>query len=128
MHSNYEDIRSRIAETPTWYDANGTPRYGPFTPEMCPNIYAHTVVLLRIACAGAGCRQRFDVEMHDDFFSPIRNPKNLHYGDPPRHPCEYGGDTMNCDDIAVLEVWHRKGVGDWVRIMDLEGLIDGGEE
>ena len=126
MHSNYQDITSRIAETPTWYDANGTPRYGPFTPEMCPNIYSNTVVLLRIACQS--CRQHFDVEMHSDWFAAIKNPKNLHYGDPPVHECAGGGYTMNCDDIAVLEVWHRKGIGDWVRMMDLEGLIDGGEE
>jgi hypothetical protein len=122
MHSNYEDIRSRIGEDPTWYDANGTPRYGPFTPEMCPNIYSNEVVLLRIACQY--CRAFFDVEMHSDFFSPIKHPKKLHYGDPPVHECAGGGDTMNCDDIAVLEVWHREGIGDWLRRPDFEGLMD----
>jgi hypothetical protein len=121
MHCNYEDIRSRIPEEPTWYDQNGTPRYGPFKPEMCPDMYANLVVLLRIACAGAGCRQTFDVEMHGNVFSGITRPKNLHYGDPPCHPCEYGGYTMNCDDLVVLEVWHREGMGDWERRSDLEG-------
>jgi hypothetical protein len=89
---------------------------------MCPNIYSNQVVLLRIACQY--CGTRFDVEMHSDFFAPIKHPKKLHYGDPPRHGCDGAGDTMNCDDIAVLEVWHREGIGDWVRLMDLEGLMD----
>ena len=122
MHSNYEDILSRIQENPTWFDQNGTPRYGPFRREMCPNIYSNQVVLLLIACQS--CGERFKVEMHSDFFSPIRNPKKLHYGDPPVHDCAGGGYTMNCDDLAVIEVWCREGVGDWVRRLDLEGLID----
>jgi hypothetical protein len=122
MHSNYEDIRSRIPEEPTWYDANGVPRYGPFKPEMCPNIYAHTVVLLRIECQY--CKREFSVEMHDEVFAPIKHPKNLHYGDPPVHECVGGGDTQNCDDLAVLEVWHREGIGEWVRFPELEGLIN----
>ena len=122
MHSNYEDILSRIPEKPIWYDANGVPRYAPFEPEMCPNSYSNQVVLLLIACQS--CGERFKVEMHSDFFSPIRNPQKLHYGDPPRHGCSGGGDTMNCTDIAVLEVWCREDVGDWVRRLDLEGLID----
>jgi hypothetical protein len=28
MHSDYADIRSRIAEEPTWYSLMGVPRYG----------------------------------------------------------------------------------------------------
>ena len=27
MHDAYDDIRSRIAEEPIWYDINGTPRF-----------------------------------------------------------------------------------------------------
>jgi len=123
MHASYFDILSRIDSQPTWYDENGTPRYGPFKPEMCPNMYANEVVLLRIACQY--CHMSFDVEMHSDPFSWVRHPKHLHYGDPPVHGCEGGGDTMNCDDIAVLEVWHREGFGVWVRYPDLEGLMDG---
>jgi hypothetical protein len=123
MHNSYEDILSRIEEKPSWYDANGTPRYGPFKPEMCPNIYADLVVLLRIACQE--CGQQFDVEMHGNVFFGITRPKNLHYGDPPRHGCLGGGDTMNCDDLAVLQVWHRSAtLADWQRRSDLEGPMD----
>jgi len=123
MHSNYEDILSRIEEKPSWYDANGAPRYGPFTPEMCPNIYAEDVVLLRIRCQA--CGQHFDVEMHDgDVFRPLPIPRGLHYGDPPAHGCALGGDTETCDDLMVLEVWRRMSVGDWRRCPSFEGPMD----
>jgi hypothetical protein len=121
MYAAYDDIRSRIAEEPSWYDENGSPRYGVFSRELCPNIYAHEVVLLRIACQA--CGRRFDVEMNGDTFYHIRHPKNLHYGDAPRHDgC--AGDTMNCEDLAVLEVWQVNDRQEWIRRSDLEGLID----
>lgn len=128
MHSNYLDIRERITEEPVWYDENGCPRYGKFSPELCPNIYANTVVFLRIECQN--CAERFDVQMHSGllaFLDPSnRQPKNWHYGDPPRHD-DHGqrcaGETMNCADLEVLEVWHRAGVGDWKRYHKLEGKI-----
>jgi len=120
MRESYDDIRSRIAESPVWYDQNGAPRYGTFTYKGCPNVYAVEIVLLRIACQA--CGQQFDVEMSGDIFSRLGNPKELHYGDPPIHECV--GDTMNCDDLAVLEVWYRSGTGDWERHSKLEGMID----
>lgn len=50
----------------------------------------------------------------------------IHYGDPPRHchrddvPC-CAGDTMDCDDLRVLEFWRRdRGVREWVRVPELE--------
>lgn len=122
MHHHYDDITSRIAEEPFWYDQNGTPRYGNFTPEACPNIYSNQVILLRIACQR--CKKEFLVEMHAGFFEEL-NPKKLHYGDPPSHggvDC-IGGDTMNCDDIEVVEVWYRRDF-EWERKSELEGLID----
>lgn len=122
MHSNYEDILSRIKEEPLWYDTNGVPRYAKFEPNLCPDIYSNTVILMEIACQY--CGQRFDVEMHAGIFGTQLRPKGWHYGDPPRHDCPGGGDTMNCDDIAVLECWHREGMGDWVRRRELEGHVD----
>ena len=99
MHSNYRDILDRINEEPSWYDENGTPRYGEFAPDMCPNIYAHSVVLLEIACQS--CGRRFRVEMNEGPWLPSDiPPKNWHYGDPPAHGCV--GDTMNCDDLVIL--------------------------
>lgn len=119
MKANYEDILSRIDEEPTWYDQNGVPRYGDFNVRLCPNIYSNQAVLLRIACQD--CGQEFTVEMHSSLFSPIRHPHKLHYGDPPIHGCV--GDTMNCEDLEVLQVWGRVS-DEWERRSDLEGLID----
>lgn len=129
MHSNYSDIRERILEQPTWYDRNGCPRYGKFDPELCPNIYATVVVLLRIACQY--CHAEFSVEMHTDPFTFIRGdeltPKKWHYGDPPVHGCVGGGDTMNCDDLEVLEVWLKPHpCENWIRLPALEGKIEEG--
>lgn len=122
MHEGYEDILSRITEKPKWWDANAVPRYDEFHPRYCPDIYSNQVILLRIACQD--CGQQFDVEMHAGFFETL-NPPKLHYGDPPRHDCPGAGETMNCEDLAVLYVWHRPHAAEgWVRHPELEGLID----
>ena len=120
MLASYEDIRKRIPEEPTWYDQNGVPRYGDFTPKDHHNIYSNHVALLLIHCQD--CGEKFKVAMGDGIWnSRDFIPKNLHYGDPPRHNCV--GDTMNCDDIAVLEVWAKEDM-EWVRHPEMEGLIE----
>lgn len=121
MRENYNDILSRIDEPPAWYDQNGAPRYGPFTPDACPNIYSDVVVLMKIACQS--CGDLFDVEMNAPLFSRLKEipPSKWHYGDPPIHDCI--GDTMNCDDLEVLQVWQRTAYGDWERNKELEGEI-----
>ena len=123
MHESYDDIRERIAEEPTWYDQNGTPRYGTFTYKRCPNIYATTVVLLEIACQD--CGERFLVQMSRWMMDMDRclPPKQWHYGDPPRHECLGAGESMNCDDLEVLEVWIR-GSFNWERHKELEGPME----
>ena len=62
MKHTFDDIRSRISEPPSWFDSNGTPRYGEFTPNACPNIYADEVALVEIACQC--CNEKFLVEIH----------------------------------------------------------------
>ena len=121
MHSNYNDIISRIEKEPEWYDSNGTPRYDDFHPNLCPNIYSHAVGLFEITCQS--CGKAFKVEMHGDIFDGHRMnklPRTWHYGDPPIHDCS--GDTMNCNDIRVLEFWTRKttNLGRWVRHKQFE--------
>ncbi len=121
MKTDYSEIMSCIDREPTWWDWNGTPRYWEFTPRMCPNIYASEVVLLRIACQS--CGMEFDVEMHTGPFSEARqHPREWHYGDPPIHGCGCVGNTMNCEDLAVLEVWYRPSYGDFERHSELEGV------
>lgn len=139
MHHYFEDIISRIKESPLWWDSNGTPRYGEFKPEACPNIYAKEIVLLLIRCQN--CKKEFKVEMHMDMLHQVNayNIRKLeeevmtkeeakefvenhtlavwikagviHYGDPPRHDhdtsCQ-AGQSMNCEDIKVLEYWKRE--------------------
>ncbi len=111
MLADYDDIRKRIKEEPIWYDTNGVPRYDKFEPMLCSNIYATEIVLLKIACQS--CGQKFLVEMHYSMMDRVNGIKplskklrNLHYGDPPIHGC--CGDTMNCDDIRIVEFGVRK--------------------
>lgn len=110
MKASYEDITSRIQEAPKWYDANGTPRYGEFKPEMLPDIYANVCVLFQIRCQF--CPKRFVVELHEIKGEPnfaiegeIKN-NSLHYGDPPSHECS--GDSANCLDLFVIGYWELK--------------------
>ena len=127
MNQEYHDITSRLGPA-LWHDECGVPRYDPFAPGMCNNIYANEAALLEIACQD--CGQRFRVAM-----STLRwgwrtgiaraiAERMIHYGDPPRHGCV--GDTMNCDDIRVLEYWHSGGdTGHgWVRDASLEVEIE----
>ena len=124
MHTDYNDIKSRISEEPAWYDSNGVPRYGEFSVKACPSIYANQVVLLRIACQV--CKKEFDVEMHGDWCNPIEYPQKLHYGDPPAHNCT--GDSMNCVDLEVLQVWvcDRGKSRKWERYVQYEGWTENG--
>lgn len=128
MHENYDDITSRIAEPPAWYDENGTPRYGEFAPDHCPNIYARTIGLFLISCQE--CGKQFHVEMHATSFDTWRNsnpPTKWHYGDPPRHDCTGAGDSMNCIDLAVLQFWISDRFCNWTRMPDEECVIDATE-
>jgi hypothetical protein len=138
MLAKFEDILSRVKEKPSWYDCNGTPRFGKFNPELSPNIYADEVLLVRIRCQN--CHEEFLVEFNFDTSKKIWNPdrksfeeyiKNgeleaIHYGDPPRHSCyddDRGcvGDTMNCDDIEIVEFWKKKGKWpEWKRMKKME--------
>lgn len=131
MLHHYPDIRKRISDPPSWYDHHGVPRYDPHHPGLCPDIYADEVVLLRIACQS--CGQEFDVQMsRNSFLLHLKDwttltdevlAGSIHAGDPPRHPCDGGGDTMNCEDLAVLEFWKRDERRDWVRVAELELLL-----
>jgi hypothetical protein len=133
MHHHYGDIRSRIAEPPTWWDENGVPRWGEFTPDAASYIYAAQTVLLLIECQS--CETEFKVCMTgQDYAWPrfekptaetmIKNPLEkavregtLHYGDPPNADCCMAGPTMNSVPRTVLEFWD-----DDKRRPDLEGI------
>lgn len=109
MHHGYEDIRSRIPEAPTWYDQFGVPRYGAFSPNQAPNIYADQVCLAEVICQQ--CDRRFQVQfsssegLSDDSLEKLINERDLRYGDPPNHGCV--GDSMSSIPLRIIEFWRK---------------------
>lgn len=124
MWHDYPDIRALTDKEPLWWDANGTPRFVEFRPDLCPHIYATQVALVRISCQE--CGRTFGVEMHVGMLNigdQRGEPKQWHYGDPPRHGDCWAGETMNCWDLEVLQVWEKGKYAEWHRRADLEGAI-----
>ena len=128
MLPDYSDIIDAASgQKPLWYDGNGTPRFAPFAPNMV-GVYCREAILYLIRCQS--CRRRFAVAEGRNWYEACEHDVNhlnsmtadtvreLHYGDPPRHDCT--GDTMNCDDIRILEFWRRGALAEWVRVPDLE--------
>lgn len=128
MHNSYRDITSRITEDPAWFDENGVPRYGVFTPNALPDIYADECALVEIACQD--CRTRYRVAFSSSKMSRVMTAMRLgqdhsaipnrpiadaircgaiDYGDPPNHGHDEGcaGPTMTSDAVRVLEYWSR---------------------
>ena len=123
---------------PLWWDQNGTPRFKPHHPDLCPDIYAIEVALLLISCQS--CGSKYDVQMSWDLSDRIKaravgeataaaiaetalsaqiRRGVIHYGDPPCNNC-LAGSTMNCWDLAVLQFWTREGRRGWERVPALE--------
>lgn len=136
---------------PEWWDENGVPRFGTHHPTLAPSIYAYEVVLLLIRCAA--CGKEFAVQMDWSSMDDLRRRMilpdgdhdaatlsaqvksgSIHYGDPPRHAHpepqieRCAGETMNCDDIKVIEFWRRTEETDheWARVPELERRLDDG--
>jgi hypothetical protein len=135
MLHHYEDIRSRIAEPPKWWDESGVPRWCEFGPGETANIYRSEVALLLIACQG--CGQEFKVAMSATYGrelvdgtwcdEPLANAVRkleIHYGDPPNVDCCAAGPSMNSEPQRVLEFWGRDDGHDLVRRPELEIDID----
>lgn len=141
----YKDIRSRIAESPTWFDEYGVPRYCHFTPGHVADIYADEVALVEIACQECGHRMMVafsssligaicrglgaEPDGQEPTLADAIRAKAIHYGDPPCFECSAGA-TMNCIDVRVVSYWRR---GDraserWVRDQSLEITLDDPED
>lgn len=123
----YDDISDRIAESPKWWDENGTPRYVEFGTAHVADPYCDEAALLEIACQG--CGRRFMVAMTSNRHLPHRadsvvadiNARELHYGDPPDVGCCAAGYTMNSVPLRVVQYWSRMSVGaKWTRLMTCE--------
>lgn len=146
MKARYEDIRALTDKEPDWWDDNGTPRFMPFHPGLDPDIYCDEVMLYEISCQD--CGQKFLVSRSqstgtkmnyylrnkiepDDMSVVIKNwiksdekSPPIHYGDPPVHDCI--GDTMNCEDLRIVEFWVKNASTryNWARLKELEISFD----
>lgn len=123
MVPRYEDIRALAPDCePLWHDHYGVPRYAPFHPSLL-DVYARWAVLYEIECDA--CRQRLMVgQSWSEFdFRPLLPRRiavdnlivDLHYGDPPYHECPGAGESMNCNDLRVVEFWRRERITEWKR-------------
>ena len=137
MNHDYADIRDLINKDPVWFDENAVPRYCEFGPKHVANIYADECVLLRIECQA--CGHEFDVAMSRSASAQevVRSfgghassalsmqivRKTIHYGDPPNIGCCPSGPTMNCEDVEVLQYWHRVN-HEWTRERSCEVSVD----
>lgn len=126
MNALYEDIKALTDRKPDWYDEAGVPRYAPFEPAMAHDIYCDEIALVRIRCQA--CLQEFLVAISWGLMQKVQWAESdkpfptlaeqiakggvyqdgIHYGDPPAHGCT--GDSMNCEDLEVVEYWERFGM------------------
>jgi hypothetical protein len=151
MLIKYEDITSRIDEKPKWYTHEGVPRYCEFSPKET-GVYVRFAFLAEIQCQsclqlfliGEGYnRENWSALLYGDKENYINDLNKIiehyDYGDPPRHDCSGGGETMNCINIRFVEVWQKENetgekelangmtvtvvtkFGKWVRRTDCEG-------
>jgi hypothetical protein len=118
MNTEYNDIRSRIPEPPTWWDEFAVPWYCDFHPRRAANIYAREVALLLIECQACGAEFHVCMSDRGGVAEAIRDG-SLHYGDPPNVRCCEAGPSMNCIDVRVMEYWHRPRL-EWSRDASLE--------
>ncbi len=131
MDPNYNDIRSRIAEEPTWFSRGGVPRYGAFEPGAL-GVYDQYAILAEIQCQS--CRVRIKIGLgyqRFGFYWGKEEPvtwsmegvaEAFAYGDPPRHGCPGAGETMSSDDLRIIEAWERED-SEWVRRPEHERIL-----
>lgn len=134
MHIRYDDIRSRIAETPKWW-LDGVPRYDEFRPGDL-DVYASEALLVHIRCQF--CHHDFHIGLFDprpyggtSFRIILLTKRTIGVGDPPNAcPDDCTGAASNSEEVAVLQFWERKsGDPDWKRVPQLErGLWTADEE
>lgn len=140
MWASYEDIVRRLGQ-PLWWDECAVPRYDPFDRKLVADIYAHEVALVEIQCQF--CLRRFKVAFSYGPMQQVADPNlpslservtddTLHYGDPPSHGTlgeqRCTGETMNCNELRVLEFWRASQKYDWRRLARLEVRLEREEE
>jgi hypothetical protein len=144
MHARYDDITSRIAMRPLWYDEGGVPRYSTFSPGDCSNIYASECALVEIVCQE--CLRTFfvcltrrsrDQTLAECIRENVTNITGL-CGDPPRHGVRdvkeltsrfdcLAGDTMSSLAVRVVEYW-KWSSAKWIRDPSFEIVFEPDDE
>lgn len=140
MYNPYFDIRdmAKVAgkSEPLWHDANGVPRYAPFTPGM-QGVYASLEALFEVKCQSCGrtflCADEWShvtiirqpnwknlVKWDDTGHNPrpTEEPTNestgwISWGDAPWHG-QCSGSTMTTCIIRIVEYWEKR-LFDWER-------------
>ena len=141
MFHEYQDITSRIAEPPKWWDERGVPRYEEFSPRLIADVYSQEAALIEIACGA--CRGRLQVAVSTIDDEPLARcgtplgdrirKGELSYGEPPWHgECSQGAWTAALQ-LRVLQYWirgHNSGAwgGDWKRDASFEIDLPGIKE
>ncbi len=132
MRQDYEDIRSRIAEAPKWWDENGVPRYCDFGPRRVADVYADEAALVLIECQE--CGRNFEVAFSrsrgggwnvEQFLYERIERKSLAYRDPPNTGCCPSGPTMMSISMKVLQYWSRLNTAqEWRRDPRFEVMLE----
>ena len=122
MLQHYEDILSRIAEPPRWFDEQGVPRYCEFAPDRIANIHAQECALLAIECQSCGRPFIVALDAGTANHNVIRRPgqerewrsladiirsHQIEYRDPPNVACCGVGAMQTSTTRRVLEYWER---------------------
>jgi hypothetical protein len=109
MKPSYKDITSQISAPPSWWQKDGVPRWGDFSPDKAASIYATEVVLMEVECQA--CQTKFTVSICNEI-GTLNNELakqilrgQLHYGDPPNTGCCASGASMNSEPNRILEHW-----------------------
>ncbi len=134
MLPSYSDIRALTDAEPIWFDRNGVPRYAAFHPSLL-GVYDKYAVLAEIECQACGERiligeGRPKHVIHMAAGKPEILEQELSqmahgfvYGDPPRHGCPGGGETMSCIERRIVEAWEHVDLR-WVRRAEHEIGLD----
>jgi hypothetical protein len=121
MHVEYEDIRSRIDQPPSWW-CEGIPRYGLFEPQAM-NVYAAEAALVLIRCQS--CDVMYHAGVHHHRRRHLR-ALAMFYGllnvsDPPNACCD--GTYATSYEIKILQFWERGPAG-WTRRPEMERPLE----
>lgn len=132
MLPNYQDVIEAAGRPPLWFTEAGVPRYADYHPTLL-GVYDEVAGLFLVACqycqerfeVGAGTPRRSVARIMASDFEEVSLQKFLAdwtCGDPPRHACPGGGETMSAVELGVLQAWERVGMA-WVRQPLLERAL-----